>query len=151
MLAVSNRQQEVRARPVPWGPRASQDFGASQLGQQGVPPRLNYFVSRSITRPEPSQRLQGLSEAQAEEVPAEFADKYVLRRMLGKGSFGVVRSVIDVNTGLEWAAKIMPKKMNDKDPARILKRLREEVRLQSDSPLQHSHTVIVDYPSSVSF
>ena len=149
MLAVSNRQQEARARPVPWGPKANQEFSHSQLGQQGVPPRLSYFVSRSITRPEPSQRLQGLPEAQAEAVPAGFADTYVLRRMLGKGSFGVVRSVIDVNTGLEWAAKIMPKKMNDKDPARILTRLREEVGLESDPRVTLSHTVIVDYPGSV--
>lgn len=50
--------------------------------------------------------------------------------MLGRGSFGTVRSVIDKTTGLEWAAKIMPKKLDGKDPARILDRIREEVRLE---------------------
>ena len=59
----------------------------------------------------------------------EFTEKYLVRRMLGRGSFGTVRSVIDRNTGLEWAAKIMPKRLDGKDPARILDRIREEVSL----------------------
>ena len=50
--------------------------------------------------------------------------------MLGRGSFGTVRSVIDKNTGLEWAAKIMPKHLAGKDPAKILDRIKEEVLTQ---------------------
>ena len=61
------------------------------------------------------------------QLPAEFTEKYFVRRMLGRGSFGTVRSVIDKNTGLEWAAKIMPKQLAGKDPQRILNRIREEV------------------------
>ena len=68
-----------------------------------------------------------MPETQTQALPAEFSEKYVLRRFLGRGSFGTVRSVVDKNTGLEWAAKIMPKQMEGKDPERILTRLREEV------------------------
>lgn len=62
-----------------------------------------------------------------------------MRRMLGRGSFGTVRSVIDKNTGLEWAAKIMPKNMDGKDPARILDRIREEVSLLCRSQLSFAN------------
>ena len=46
---------------------------------------------------------------------------------MGKGSFGTVMSAVDKLTGLEWAVKIMPKKLEGKDPERILQRIREEV------------------------
>lgn len=113
-------------------PTASANF-TGPAGEQGLPPRLNYFVSRSIGRPEATQSwsLQSLPESQTEKLPAQLTEKYILRRLLGRGSFGTVRSVIDRQTGLEWAAKIMPKSVEGKDPTRLVQRLKEEVRFSA--------------------
>ena len=114
--------------------------GGHISGSGGNPSRLPYIISRSTGRPDQIQQPSydhNQSSGASETVPEEFREKYILRRMLGRGSFGTVRSVIDKNTGLEWAAKIMPKRLAGKDPQRILTRIREEVPLFFDpNPLK---------------
>ena len=91
---------------------------------------------------QPSSSPQPVS-GDLERLPAEFLEKYFLRRMLGRGSFGTVRSVIDKVTGLECAAKIMPKQLVGKDPAKILDRIKEEVQFLTLSIFTlHTYTLL---------
>ena len=112
----------AQAQSQPENPKRPTTFHSSHHRWQAtrIPGRSQYALT-------PAWSAYSLPDTQTEQVPAEFADKYFLRRLLGKGSFGTVMSAVDKLTGLEWAVKIMPKKLEGKDPERILQRIREEV------------------------
>ena len=60
--------------------------------------------------------------------PGGFETRYEMGEVLGKGSFGTVRTAFDRNTGRTLAVKIIPKSRKGIEPERILHRIREEVR-----------------------
>ena len=124
----AHRHHRPQCRPVAPLCRACSSFGAGQLGQQGIPPRLTSFVQRSIIRTESYGGAAPVEEQPSKvgPLPAAFTEKYLLRKLLGKGSFGTVRSAVDKETGLERAAKILPKDRAGKDKERVLAHLREE-------------------------
>lgn len=144
IFSVGSGRSFERSRDGLWGRRVNAEFQPDKQGSLGtshsshhrwqarrVPGRSQYALT-------PAWSAYSLPETQTEQVPSGFSDKYWLRRMLGKGSFGTVRSAVDKSTGLEWAVKIMPKKLEGKDPKKILQRIREEVCHHSD---------ILDYAS----
>ena len=49
--------------------------------------------------------------------------------VLGKGSFGTVRTAFDRSSGRTLAVKIIPKSRKGVEPERIVHRIREEVSL----------------------
>ena len=59
--------------------------------------------------------------------PGEFETRYEMGEVLGRGSFGTVRTAFDRKTGRTLAVKIIPKSKKDVEPERILHRIREEV------------------------
>lgn len=61
--------------------------------------------------------------------PGGFETRYEMGEVLGRGSFGTVRTAFDRQTGRTLAVKIIPKSKGNIEPERIYHRIREEVGL----------------------